>query len=502
MSISRIRAMSLQWKKGSGSRGKLAALWIGAVIGILLLCYLGLSIYFQHHFAFRTTVNGVGVSGASEERVKEKITEQIDSYTLQLKERGGTQESIAGLDIAMRPVFDDTIARWLEGQNGFAWPYYLFHPQAFEAPTMVEYDDAALEIIIQGLDCMDDGSWTESEDARILEYTKDGYGIAKAVYGTRLDVEATGEKLRDAIGGLEPELDMEAAGCYVEPAVTEEDDIFRDALETLNRYTGFAITYEGLEEPEILDGETISQWLAVDGEYHVVVDSDAMGEYVKTLARKYNTIFGSRPLDTSYGQTITIYGGNYGWWVDNAAEKEMILKDMEIGEDVSREPVYIQTANSHEEQDYGDTYVEINLTAQHLFFYVDGELVVESDFVSGNVAKLHGTPTGSFRLTYKTKDATLRGEDYESAVSFWMPFNGDVGMHDASWRSTFGGNIYKTGGSHGCINLPYSAAKVIYEHIEAGYPVLVYELPGTEPPVSQPAQTPSAPAQEPDTPQA
>lgn len=469
----------------------------GAAALFLLLCYLGLSIYFQKHFVFRTTINGVGVSGASEERVKEKITEQIDGYTLELEERGGGQETIAGADIAMRPVFDDTIADWLKQQNGFAWPYYLFHPSEYEAPTMVEYDDAALEAALGALDCMDEERWTESEDARILEYTAEGYEIAEAVYGTRPDVETVGEKVREALEGLEPELDMEKAGCYVEPEVTEEDEVFTEALETLNRYTGFCITYEGPEEPMVLDGETISQWLSVDEEYHVVVDSDAMGDFVKTLARKYNTVFGNRQLDTSYGQTITIYGGNYGWWIDNGAEKEMILEDMKIGEDVSREPVYIQKANSYGEQDYGDTYVEINLTAQHLFFYKDGKLLVESDFVSGNVAKNHATPTGSFRLTYKTRDATLRGEDYASDVSFWMPFNGDVGMHDAGWRNTFGGDIYKTGGSHGCINLPYSAAQTIYENIEAGDPVLVYELPGTEP-VSP--QEPAAP-QEPIAPQ-
>ncbi|MFR8861258.1 MAG: L,D-transpeptidase [Coprococcus eutactus] len=169
---------------------------------------------------------------------------------------------------------------------------------------------------------------------------------------------------------------------------------------------------------------------------------------------------------------MTIYGGNYGWWVDNAAEKEMILEDLKAGKDVTRRRFIPRRLTSHGENDYGNTYVEINLTAlQHLFFYKNGSLVVESDFVSGNLAKNHGTPSSSLGVTYKAKDAVLRGEDYESPVSFWMPFNGGVGMHDASWRSTFGGTIYKSG-SHGCINLPYSAAKTIYENIEAGYPVL------------------------------
>ena len=132
------------------------------------------------------------------------------------------------------------------------------------------------------------------------------------------------------------------------------------------------------------------------------------------------------------------------------------------------------------QNDYGDSYVEINLTAQHLFLYKDGNLVVESDFVSGNLSKGHATPTGAFGLTYKTTDAVLRGEDYVTPVKYWMPYAGDVGMHDATWRNSFGGNIYKTNGSHGCINLPRSAAKTIYETIEQGYPVLVYTLPGTE----------------------
>lgn len=58
-------------------------------------------------------------------------------------------------------------------------------------------------------------------------------------------------------------------------------------------------------------------------------------------------------------------------------EVEQILADLKAGKDVEREPVYLTTANSHGEHDYGDSYVEINLTNQHLFLYKDGKLVVE-----------------------------------------------------------------------------------------------------------------------------
>ena len=77
-------------------------------------------------------------------------------------------------------------------------------------------------------------------------------------------------------------------------------------------------------------------------------------------------------------------------------------------------------------------------------------------------------------------DYILTGEDYETPVSYWMPFNGNIGLHDADWRASFGGTLYKNNGSHGCVNLPPKAAQLIYEQISAGDPVLCYHLEGTE----------------------
>ena len=109
-----------------------------------------------------------------------------------------------------------------------------------------------------------------------------------------------------------------------------------------------------------------------------------------------------------------------------------------------------------------------------MYFYKDGKKILESDFVSGNVSKGYTTPPGLFSLTYKQRDATLKGQGYASPVKFWMPFNGGIGFHDASWRNTFGGTIYKKSGSHGCINLPYSAAQTIYQNIEKDYLVICF----------------------------
>lgn len=126
--------------------------------------------------------------------------------------------------------------------------------------------------------------------------------------------------------------------------------------------------------------------------------------------------------------------------------------------------------------------MEVDLGNQHMWFYKDGQLIVDSDFVSGNMSyKDRVTPSGVYSLYYKQRDKTLRGKknpdgtyEYESPVKYWMPFNGGVGLHDASWRSNFGGNIYKTSGSHGCINLPRSKAQVLYENIEKDVPIVCF----------------------------
>ncbi len=122
----------------------------------------------------------------------------------------------------------------------------------------------------------------------------------------------------------------------------------------------------------------------------------------------------------------------------------------------------------------GDTYVEVNLNAQHIWYIVDGDVYLESDCVTGNYGSAD-TPEGFHEVNDKMSPCVLEAEDYRTEVTYWMPFiGGGWGLHDASWRSSFGGDIYKGDGSHGCVNLPYDVAEKLYHHIEVGTPVIVY----------------------------
>lgn len=454
---------------------------VGVIVLLLLSVYVGMAIFFNTHFAFRTTVNGVKASGKNPEQIEKQIKKETEEYKLTFQERGNKSEVLEGSKISLKPEFDGSLEKELKKQNGFAWPIYLFKSSEIEVEAMITYDQESLETELQSLACMDEGQMKKPENASVSEYSKGkGYEIVPEKAGTEIDYAKFLEAVDDSLKNLQKEMSLEDKGCYTKPEITQDSQELKTLVDTMNQYAGAEVTYKFGSKSEILDGTTISQWLSVNDNMEVEISQEKISEYVASLADNYNTAGKPKSFTTSYGSTISVSGGDYGWKIDKEAEIEALTENIKTGEKISKEPVYAKTANSHDENDYGNTYAEVNLTAQHMYYYKDGALVLESDFVSGNEAKGWNTPTGVYGLYYKQKDKTLRGEGYATPVSFWMPFNGGVGFHDATWRDDFGGNYYRKSGSHGCINLPYSAAKKLYENIESDCPVFVYTLPGTE----------------------
>ena len=489
--------------------GKKAA-WIAAcTAGILLVAaggvYVGMSQKYKTRFFPNTQINGVDASGKTAAEVQERIAEGVNGYTLTITERNNQTETIAGTDIKLHAEFDGSLEKMVATQNPFAWLWHM-KQEEYTIGTMVAYDDAALESQIRNLSCLDPEKAVEPVNAKISEYVSgQGYSIEPEQEGTAVEAEKLTQAVTGAIENLQDHLSLEEADVYKKPTVLKDDASLAEQLDKMNKYAKMSVTYQFGDSTETLNGDQIHAWLIANADGSVSVDSSKVSEYVSEMAKAHNTSNKAKTLKTSYGSTIQVSGGTYGWKINQAAETEALAAIIASGESTTREPEYSQKAASHGANDYGDTYVEINLTGQHLFFYKEGKLVVESDFVSGNLAKGWGTPAGSYPLAYKQKNAVLKGENYRTPVNYWMPFNNGIGMHDAKWRSSFGGTIYKTGGSHGCINLPPSVAKTIFDNISAGTPVICYNLPGTEksttsstakPAETKPAET-TAPAETP-----
>lgn len=470
--------------RGKSDTGKKAAMIAGGVVLAVAVAagavYAGMGQKYRQVYFPNTTINGLDVSGMTPEETKQLITDGTSGYTLTIQERGGLSETITGSEIGLHPEFDGTLEQILENQNTLAWGFHIGRYVAYTIDTMAAFDETKLSDAVNALNCLKPEQAQAPQNAYISDYISGtGYEIVPEEQGASPDPQLLYEALQNGIINFQEAVSLEDADVYEKPQITSEDEALNAELAAWNQYVHTTVTYRFGSKSEVLDGEKIHTWLVSDGQGGVTIDQSKISEYVSWLAQTYNTAYKAKTLKTSYGQTVTISKSVYGWKINQSEETAALTQILLSCESQEREPVYSQTAASHDGNDYGNTYAEINLTAQHMFFYKEGKLVVESDFVSGNESRGWSTPAGVYPLTYKQRNATLKGANYSTPVSYWMPFNGGIGMHDAKWRSSFGGTIYKTNGSHGCINLPPAVAKTIFENISAGTPVLCYHLDGS-----------------------
>ena len=454
-------------------------LFVMLVIGIVIG-----NRYFSTHFMKGTTINDIDVSAMEVDQL-ESIMRQYRIEILQrTKEGDKISEVIDGDQIGVRVSNMDQLDEILDKQNVFKAMIHAIKKDTitYNIEKLYDYEETALVRAVDKLSAFQPGFWESPQNADLSEYSPEtGFRIKPHEMGNELEVSRAKESIYEAVRCLETRIDLEELDLYKKPTIYADDERLKTLLPQLKKYTDLQIKYTFGDQEEIIDGNVLKDWLIVDEQnLKVAVDREKTDEFVVGLRKKYDTIFRDREFATSYGKTITISGGDYGWWMDYAAEQEELYTMIENGESGDRVPVYRQEAAAYGAKDIGNTYVEVNLTAQHLYVYVDGQKVLESDFVSGNAARQFDTPEGVYGITYKEQDAMLVGENYETPVSFWMPFNGNVGLHDAIWRDQFGGDIYTGNGSHGCVNLPYNVAKKIYGYVSKKTPVICYRLSGTQ----------------------
>ncbi len=465
--------------KASSKKGKLVAGCVLIAMGLGATgAYLIKAQSYNETFCPNTIINGLNAQGMTIEEVKANMSSSLDQYRLRVIGRDGSETVVSKDDIGLHTVFDGTLERLMEEQNPYLWGMSYFGSQNSQVDTLIAYDETMFNQYMDQMELLDPEHVIPYQEAYLSEYIMgSGYEIVPEEPGTAVKKDAFEKAFSEALLSLQPELILEETGCYVRER-QEPDPSLVELRDNMNRYATMTVTYTFGEKQEVLNGDEIHKWITFDENNQVSVDETMVSDYVSELAQKYNTAYSTRTFQTSYGPEVEV-SGFYGWRINQKAEAEALTAAILAGESQTKEPEYSQTGASHDGKDYGDTYAEVNLTAQHMFLYVDGEKVLESDFVSGNAARGYTTPPGIFGITYKQRDAVLKGQGYASPVKFWMPFNGGIGFHDASWRNQFGGSIYRTNGSHGCINMPYQAAKTLFENIYAGMPVICYNLDGT-----------------------
>lgn len=448
-----------------------------AVAGTLLLVYLGFTLFFTNHFYFRTVINHIKCSGKTVDQVESLIADEISQYHLKIIERGEDTEILTGSDFDYSYVKDDQITKKLKQQNPFLWPASIFSKDENEWNVSVSYDEEKLEETLSGLSCMDSSQMLPPEDASVI-YDEENqcYTIQEETEGTTLNSSAFKKAVKEALESTSGTLDLEENQCYQNPVYYSNDKTLSDLKDQLNQYLGVTITYDFSDRTETVDASVIKDFLVITKNLKASIDKTKVREYIDQLSRSTNTFGKTRPFHTSNNADILVSGGDYGWLISRDKETNALIKDIKAGKDITRAPNYLQTAYCRDSNDIGDTYAEVDLTNQHMWYYKEGKMVLDTDVVTGCKRWNTETNTGTFAITYKERDATLSGQNYATPVSFWMPFNGNIGFHDAPWRNgKFGGDIYINNGSHGCVNMPPEKAEKLYSLIEKGVPVIVYK---------------------------
>lgn len=472
-------------RRKTGKDRKVKALWIiGGVLTVICLIYVAISVYFMSHFFVNTKINGKNFSGKTASDVEKYLQTNIKDYKLTILENEGRQDVISGSEIGLEYRAGTETEKLLKDQNGFAWPKAFFTENSRKVSVNVSYNEESLNQRISQLSCLQTEQ-TPAENAK-PEFDGNQYVIKPEVYGNAVDKERLTEQVKVHITEFQPQLDMVETKCYAKPKYVEDSKEVQEACDAMNKYVNASITYP-MNEPVVVDKALISQWLQVDGEMKVSLNTEAMKQWFTAFGDKYDTQGTTRTFTTPAGKSATVTGGTYGWSIDEDTELVNLQNSILNGEVVTREPAYYAggTAAAHSGQDWGNTYAEVDMSAQHMWYVQNGQVVLETDVVTGEPIPSRITPEGVYSLMWKQPNSVLVGDinpdtgepAYRTKVKYWMQVTSSgVGFHDAIWQTAFGGTLYQIPGtgSHGCINMPLDQAGALFNMIEPGTPVIFH----------------------------
>ena len=503
--------------KSSGGRPVLKLI-VGFLIVAAFIAATGYVVYadrYESHFIEGTVINNNDVGGLNLEEAKNLLANSSD-YQIEIDFRDGGSEWISGDSISLGYEYGDGVEQMLASQDKYHWiEGVLGETRSYTIDNGVHFDEEQLASIVQSFPELSEDVQVAPVDARCVRTAENAFAIEPESEGNRIESSRALECISEAIRHQKRLLNLSAAGAYESPAVTADDPELNERVAQLNHFLETTVTYDLPDGGQWTIGrDTLIEWVSggsgsdnsgaditeegdfgTDGleignaetggsgmDYYLdaQVISDKCAEAIASLASIVDDIHTSRTFYATSGRTVDIASGTFGRQIDQAAEVEQLAANLMNFESAEREPSYLM--NTYPESLNGGDYIEVDLSNQMVYLYKDGGLFYDTPCVSGLADDPERvTITGLFKIQEKDRDRTLKGKPdengvptYESFVSYWMGFSGAYGLHDATWRDEFGGDIYEYAGSHGCVNLPYSAAETIYNYVEEGTRVIVF----------------------------
>lgn len=430
------------------------------ILVLILIIYFAGVYYFSKYTYPNTIVNGKNLSFEP----IDTIFDGIELRDITITDKDDNEYSLSPKDLKFTAEYEKEMN--IE-QNIFVWPVEILSEHIYDNPVTKSINDSNLKTWINNSDLLK--NMQEPKDAKIVK-DNDEYKIEKEDYGNTLD----GDKLYSAIekSFLDSKESLVLKEEYVQPVVFEKDLV--ENTELLNKLLKANISIK-LNDGTVIKLDDMEKFV---NEKEAKVDSEKIKEYVNGLKNQYDNLSKARNFKSSYGTEVSVPPGNFGTQIHLDKTVAAIDEALNKAEETTVDIAYTTTAVNNGE--IGNTYIEISLANQNMWFYKDGNLVTETPIITGR-AGWSDTPKGVWKIFIKEQNRYLRGKNYdgtkyESWVNYWMQITGPgVGIHDSSWQSSYGGNLYKTArGSHGCINTPLNIVRTIYENVDNGTPVIIY----------------------------
>lgn len=455
---------------------KKGLIW-GSIIGSLFLITYGIGVnVFSTRFVPNTQYAGVEIGGLTVEEALKTVNDGVEYPQLIIKEQGNELGVLHYKDL-LTVDFTDSLTELKDEQNPFNWVINSLQStnQATDLLKEGSFNELVLEKELTTLINKTDRE--PSEDAYIAYTEELGYHIYNSKQGTEVNQEQVIKAIQD-----ERPLVISVDKYYKQPQLTGSSSEIQEEYKAINDILNTEITYDFTDSKHTIPKSLIEEWLIYDGNQSFSLDYDKVTSYLWTLNDTYATRNKERQFQSTKKGIVTIQPQIYGWEFDVDAEFYQLQEDLLAGESLTREPHIVGRVKPDTlgRDDIGSDYVEIDIAAQHLYLYKDGKLALETPVVTG-MPPIMDTIPGAWHILYKETDATLRGynphynREYATPVDYWVPFDyGGMGVHDANWQASFGGSVYQTAGSNGCINMPPNLMPTFFSLVEEGIPVIIY----------------------------
>ena len=386
-----------------------------------------------------------------------------------------------GVSIDFAPVVEAIFQK----NHGYWWLGHIGKPQRYHIKPEYCYNTEEMKAKLAQADWLNQNLYHPENTVSIVKSAEAGYILVDETQDLLLKDQAI-QVICDGISNQLTQINLASPEnkvlCYQSVAYTDEMKELLAKWQGIQAFQDFHMVYQFGDKQEIIDENIVAEWMTLDENgailfdenYVPLLDKTMIQEYIAYLCATYDTVGTERNFQTTRGDIVTVSSSGYGNQLDAKAEYAFLLNAFQNKESGVRTPIYLSEAKEKGLDDIGDTYIEVDMGSQQMYYYQDGQKKIETPIVTGNLSRRWGTPAKVCSVYFKQRNRVLRGANYATPVKYWMAVDGHIGIHDATWRKEFGGEIYKTDGSHGCINTPLEIMTELYEIVEEGTPVIMF----------------------------